>query len=255
MYYFQEMIIYIIHILTLKIFPDAEIYEVHPKTRLRITAAPTRPSTSTTLLSITESSTATPVVDDEFFTTTLEPESETKYYADLLEEEFASEEEVDEVEDDEEEEDDLFYPTVLTTETSTTLDDLVVSTDAVTTEGDVHETADKHAPLEQLRDNAAEDYVFEDVFGERDIVAAEDQVEQLDLEIQHEIHDQVFDESKKVATAWSQAEVVSNNEELEENEDEDLLSNEEVLSTTLSSRLTSYTKNIDTSGALYQEQI
>ena len=186
---------YLYHLL----FSDAEIYEVHPETRLRITAEEHKPSPHTTP-EITTGSEYSAGFDDE-----------TTLPSDFVETTT-----------------ELFHET--TYQTGEELNKLVSSTiDSVTTVFDesstitpeIHETADAHstfAPvLENLTISAEEPKEFDEIIF----------IEPLELDIQNEVIDQEYEESKYVHTAWSDAEIIPE--------------------PTVAGRLTNYRKHIDTS--------
>jgi len=189
---------------------DAEVYEIHPKTRLRI---PTRsPSTK----------------QDEQSTTHVKPvqQEEVDYYT--YQDDYVYEPTTSESSKVEEETTTTTYaslghqeyvPTInvnteeLTEEASTVT---AVVTDA---NDDVHETADKHSTT--TLPTVETTFTFDDLENVVD-------VDRVELDIENEIDDQIVEESQRIETTWNGVVKVEEH-------------------TSANTRLSSYEKNVDTS--------
>ena len=196
---------------------------MNPKTRLRITTT-RRPSTLVAETTTSPDYEYTDAYDTTTYyeTTQAEQQSSTNspwedvdYFSRVTEEAFA--------------------PTLQTSEaeattTARSLFDTETSVSTTTTEeSDVHETADKHSTFSPLAVELLEAVAEAE---EQNSLAEQDIAKPLDLDIQNEIIDQVFEESQNVQTAWNTVEEGDQEEDAEP---------------TPVSRLSSYTKDIDTS--------
>ena len=193
-----------------------EIYEVHPKTRLRIT---TRAPTTRTQEAASALTTSQEVEGEE---------GDYNYQDDYVYQPTTSASAKEEQDTTTASSPPLEYqeyvPTVKTVKTATeitaaTEEATTAEADEATEAADVHETADKH-PTTTLASVAETTFSYE---------AVEEEVDRVELDIQNEIGDQVVEESQQVETTWN--EVIRPEEE----------------HTLASSRLTEYQKDVDTS--------
>lgn len=248
---------------------DAEIYEVHPQTRLRITTRTPRTTQTTTLLP--------PALQDSEDYDGNGSEEETTLPAHLSDVRLAPAAStttlaaVEDIRDSSteavEENGALFGEEIFATEfsVSSTVASTEQRTETTASIPAVHETADKHStispshlgpsPLEAALEAANE--------------AVEELASSIDLDVQNEIGvDQDFEESQQVQQAWNDLLATSDKEEDgkavedvveeqqlaeekvdngEEEEEEVLDVQEPAVVSTPNSRLTSYEKNIDPS--------
>lgn len=253
---------------------DAEIYEVHPQTRVRITTRTPR-TTQTTLSPFSEQEEVnyTNVDYDQVTVATIFESSTTGApgipntagagSASTLEA-FSTE---SEVRDGDNNNGDSLLGEVTQIATSTAVElakasaaessstngPAAASTEVANAE-EVHETADKHSTFAPLEEGAGwpVNSLSED---DNDVLAASS----LDLDIQNEIGvDQEFEESQQVQQAWndllstsssssSSLADSSENKRVDTDEDEKSAAGADVSTVAASSRLSSYDKKIDTS--------
>merc|ERR1719192_1323374 len=191
-----------------------EIYEVHPKTRLRIT---TRAPTTRTQEAASAQTTSQEVEGED---------ADYNYQDDYVYQPTTSasaREEQDTTASSPPLEYQEYVPTVKTVKTATevaaaTEEATTAEADEVTEAADVHETGDKHPTTTTLASVAETTFSYE-----------AEEVDRVELDIQNEIGDQVVEESQQVETTW--------NEVIRPEEDHTLAS----------SRLTEYQKDVDTS--------
>ena len=192
---------------------DAEIYEVHPETRLRITTqSPSAAKKSDSAIQTTTRHPASPLQDSDYSyqddyvyePTTQEPEKP------LVEETTTPE-----PEDSPPLEYQEYVPTVDTEGVSTTVQ--------TTSTEEVHETADKHSVVSFTE--TATDQPEEEEEEEEEVIISEVRIVE---DFDNEIPDQKVEESQQIETTWNG--VVPTEEH-----------------TAASTRLSSYEKNVDTS--------
>jgi len=187
---------------------DAEIYEVHPKTRLRITTQAPAPGAG---LSVKTTTTNQPLGHG------LTEETDYSYQDDYVYEPTTSE-----VEDSTTPQYQEYVPTV-ETETVSTTEQAVTASESTSTE-EVHETADKHTVTERT-ETETDQPALDAEYSSEDTI---EDVVRIDFDIENEIIDQDVEESQQIETTWN-----------------GVLPSEE--HTVASTRLTSYKKNVDTS--------
>jgi len=218
---------------------DAEIYEVHPQTRVRITTR--TPKTTQTTLAPSSADFFTNVEYDETTVAAVFEESaSTVAYGPIVSTESVNEDSDQEslfgdiVADDEQ----AAHTTQKAFEASTVNINLSTTTASNT---EVHETADKHSTF-------APDAI--PLEAELEVIKEEVLASSLDLDIQNEIGvDQEFEESQQVQQAWNDLTEPEDKVDKEDTFSKDNESTElpVVVASTPNSRLTSYEKNIDTS--------
>jgi len=195
---------------------DAEIYEVNPKTRVRITTqSPSAPKKGLSVL---------PTTTRQPSGYSLSEETDYSYQDDYVYEPTTSESfPVEDTTTEEPEpspplEYQEYVPTVDTESVTTTEQATTVTTESTSTE-DVHETADKHSVTKTTEIVTNLPLVDEDNV---------DEVDRIDIDIENEILDQEVEESQQVETTWNG--VITSEDH-----------------TTARTRLSSYEKNVDTS--------
>ena len=204
----HTIIVLIIFVLT-----DAEVYEVHPKTRLRITTR--SPTTRSHQSHLAQTTTHVKPVE------TLEPE-EADYYTyqdDYVYEPTTSESSrVDEETTTTASQE--YVPTVRVITEAATDEPTTETADVTDANNDVHETADKHSTT-TLPTFVETTFRYDE---EENVV----DVDRIDLDIENEIDDQIVEESQQIETTWNGVVKVEDH-------------------TAANTRLSSYDKKVDTS--------
>ena len=216
----MHIIIQLLHNLTIFFPLDAEVYEVHPKTRLRITTRSPTTKVQEHHHPLTHTTAQVKTVEAE--------EADYYTYQDDYVYEPTTSESLKEVEESvttttpplEYQE---YVPTVkvyteVTEEASTSTTLAAVTEEDV--QEDVHETADKHSTT-TLPTVAETTFVYDERENDVDI-------DRVDLDIENEISDQLVEESQQIETTWNG--VVKAEDHTQAN-----------------TRLSTYEKNVDTS--------